>query len=231
MQNDEQSTNKRRKLNNKHFKEQIWPLKDNWIFISYEEIIKSYSENLDKSEDLSERMLQTKAAEPGYKEDPKDLAKRLATGNTCEAIIASIYKQPYDDSDGPSEKYKKPDIGGVFGVKSSSWGNCALVYQEPLWPELIVVKDFRKLKRITPGIYICGLATTKAQMKYSAIDRMTNTDAYFKKNYAKTGFFGYSKLIPVHEALTLPKIKALIRQHEAKRFWMWLKENKARLEL
>ncbi len=216
--------NKRRSLNNLHFKEQIWPLKDNWVFVSLDEVIEKYADRLDAAAKLSLGLLEAKPKEVAYQQDGANLEKRFATGTDSEAVATAIFKVPFNDAIGNSYEFGDLDIAESFGIKSSSYGNCAMVEREPTGPQLIMIKDFRPYKYVQKGFYFCGIATVAMQLKYETIHRLTQTDAYFKKrSKAKTGFYGYKKLIPVkREDLTLPAMRELLLKYENPCWCKWL---------
>ena len=216
----------RRKINNKHFKEMIWPLRKNWYFISYDDAINLYVARLKEAEELIAGMMEDKPREENYKEDGNDLLKRLETGEKSESIVAGLYKAKFDFSRGKSKDYHKLDIDDTFGVKSSEYGHCAMVETEPIGPQLIVVKDEKGKYGSPPGFYLCGLATVATQLRYATIHRLTRLSANWKKSSKKMGFYGYTKLIPVHKHLTISKMRELIMQYEDRHWWGWLEENK-----
>ena len=96
-----------------------------------------------------------------------------------------------------------------------------MVEREPTGPQLIMIKDNRRLKSVVNGFYFCGLATVSMQLKYETIHRLTYTDAYYKKGKPKTGFYGYDKLIPVKDHLTIEGMKELIMKYESPAWWNW----------
>ena len=219
----------RREVNTRYFEEKVWPLRHNWYFIPLEEAVEKYSKRLEEAKKLSEGMSKIKPKEAAYKQDGQNLAKRLATGNDSEGLAASIFNAPFNTGKGPSYKFSGLDLE-IFGIKSSSYGNCAMVEKEPIGPQVVMVKNVKGEGGEPPGFYICGLATVWVQLSYVTINRLTYIEAYYKDGKQKNGFYGYEHLVPVHNHLTMPKMKSLIREHEHRYWHMWLKENKKRLE-
>lgn len=214
--------NKRRDVNRLHFEQQVWPLRDRWVFISMEEVKDKYMDKLKDAKELSSDLMTEKPKEMVYKQDGANLAKRFSTGYDSEAVATAIFKTEFNKKVGSSTEFAFPDINNMFGVKSSTYGNCAMVEREPTGPQLIMIKDNRKPKYVDKGFYFCGLATVAMQLKYETVHRLTYTDAYYRKGKPKTGFYGYDQLIPVNGCLTLEKMRALIEEHEDRRWWNWL---------
>lgn len=122
--------------------------------------------------------------------------KRNLTGIFGELAVEKFFNIKFIDwSVGTtSSKYNTPDIGvkGV-GIKTVEYGKIPIVQKFSHYPEIICIKDK------DDSVLIAGMATPDILTKFQNDDFIL--DAKLRARNAKSGFFGFDKLIPIQTLL------------------------------
>ena len=201
----------RKKINTNYFMEEIAYLKEGWWKLD-----PISDEALAKAKILEEGFHAEKPKELQHKKDSHGRERRYSAGPRCEAKCKETYRvlSTFDNSVGDSRFYGDADFKALgVGVKASQFGSCAMVFQIPKSPEIIMsYTDFG-------DYYICGLAIPDVMLKYSSIERLNDPTPAFKDRPedCKTGFYGYGHLIPLHDYYTIPKLKTLLGKLKERR--------------
>ena len=194
----------RKKANTQYFKEHIAPLKDSWYKIDTVSL-----EAIQAAKELEDGFHKEKPKEANHKADSFGQERRFKYGPRCEALCKDTFNalSSFDKTVGDSRDYGDADFKKIgVGVKSAQFGSVAMVYREPKNPEII-------MSYTDDGeYYICGLATLKVIRKYASEDFLNDTRPAHKLYAQKLGFYGYDKLIPLQDHLTLPKLIGLLKE-------------------
>jgi hypothetical protein len=155
-------------------------------------------EEIVKAQEFSEKKAIRKATEAGHKKDGHNIHGRGLTGILGEmAVEKYLGKEFIDWSIGHSKKYDYPDlqpIGFDVGIKTATFGSYPYVKQDTVHPEIICIKREKDRKIY---ICICGIATPEVLTKYQSTDLI-----YESARTYKTGFFGFSELLPLNTLFT-----------------------------
>ena len=139
-------------------------------------------------------------------DDHKRRVARMSTGVLGELAVEILLGREFIDwSLGHSKKFRIPDlksIGYRCGVKSVEEGKFPLIMMNPYCPEIIcVVQGRMQDKEIREGdqvVYVCGVAPTWALKDNKCRDFELVLAEALRDNKKKTGFSGFSSLIPFY---------------------------------
>ena len=195
----------RKERNTKYFKENIAHLRSGWCDLG---AISTEAEA--KARILEAGLHKEKPKERHHVADPFGRGRRFKYGPLCEAKCKDTFctLSTFDNSVGDSRFYGHADFKRLnIGVKSSRFDSCAMV---PMYPKRCeIIMSYTD----SGDFFICGLATIDVILKYSSMDHLNDINPALKerKDDRKLGFFGYDRLIPLHNYLTIPKLKELLK--------------------
>lgn len=179
-----------------------------------EEFARLFNENKDKyirailteetklrAMDFVNRVLPEKTKEQDYQLDGRKKQKRSFNGHCGELAVEALLKKSFVDSSvGESWRYRGADLKSIglnVGVKTSSFGNFPIVHKQSTIPEIIVIRD-------NHYFYICGVATPDVLNQYQDDDYII--DSKLRARNVKSGFYGFSHLIPFRSLEELKRI-------------------------
>ena len=194
----------RKKYNVNYFMEHIAYLQEGWVHLN-----KISAEAKARAQALELGLHSEKPKEENHEADPFGRNRRFKWGPRCEASCMDAFciLSSFDSSVGDSRRYGHADFKRLgVGVKSAQFGSCPMVFQEPDHPEIIM--SYTDLG----DLYICGLATVDIQRKYSSLDGLNDINPALKPYKPKLAFYGYDQLIPLHDYMTIPKLKGLLEE-------------------
>ena len=201
---EDMSFAQRKKANIQYFNEYIAPFRDGWYKIDVVSL-----EAIQAANELEEGFLKAKPKEANHVADSYGQARRFKYGPRCEALCKDTYNvlSSFDKTIGDSRDYGDADFKKIgIGIKTAQFGSCAMVYKEPKNPEIVMSYTDEG------DYYICGLATLDVIRQYSSEDFLNDTRPAHKLYAQKVGFYGYNKLIPLHNYLTMPKLINLLAE-------------------
>lgn len=141
--------------------------------------------------DFAQKFQAKKAGEVVHQIDNDKEIKRYMTGFAAELAVERLLGiKILDTTFGHSDNYNHADLksaGLDIGVKCSLLGNYPVVFKKPHNAEIITVLHGTR-------VFICGLASVQNMMKNCDEDLILNEK--FKARGVKTGFYGFSELIP-----------------------------------
>lgn len=147
------------------------------------------------------KVIEAKRQEKHHQIDPNQEFKRFYTGITGEAAIEELLDISFIDyTIGNSSAYHKSDLKSVglnVGIKTVEFGKFPIIFKKSFYPEIIVIKA-------NPIHVVCGLATIHVLNKFQ--DDNLILSPYLKNRGTKTGFYGFSELIPFKSIDDLRKI-------------------------
>lgn len=147
------------------------------------------------------KVIEAKKSEQHHQSDPNQEFKRFYTGITGEAAIEEMLGVSFIDyTVGDSSTYHKSDLKSLginVGIKTVEFGKFPIIFKKSYYPEIIVIKA-------DPIHIVCGVATVSVLNKFQSDDLILSP--YLKSRGTKTGFYGFSELIPFKSIDDLRKI-------------------------
>lgn len=138
-----------------------------------------------------QQIMARKKNEKIFRLDYGSQQKRWSTGLLSEKAVGKHIGQNFCDfSNGHSSDYAYPDLKSLglnIGVKSATFGNCPLIYENHKTPEIIVIRE-------NNIFYILGVALPHILNTYQ-----TRSLIKSKKHLEfgkKTAFYGFEHLLP-----------------------------------
>ena len=105
-----------------------------------------------------------------------------------------------DWSIGNSDFYNNPDIPGYkVGIKTVERNKYPIIFKNNMYPQIICIKSIQ----CDNLVFVCGLATKEVLNEYQ--DDNLILDENLRKRGTKTGFYGFSHLLPVRSLDDLSK--------------------------
>lgn len=136
-------------------------------------------------------LIEKKATEEQHVIDGDRERERWITGIMGELAMERFLGAAFIDwSVGESEDYDLPDLAGLnvaAGIKAVEYGKYPVVHRNPHRPEVIVVRD-------AMTFHICGLASPEVMRRHADDGLILN--ANLRAKGTKTGFWGFSELVP-----------------------------------
>ena len=147
-----------------------------------------------KIDDFSDKLAKRKEEEEHHKIDGDKAKKRFFTGLLGEAALEKILGIDIIDwTIGDSTEYSHPDIPGYkCGIKTVEKGKFPIIFKRNWYPQIICVKsDYRD-----DLVFVCGMATKAVLNSFQDDDLIL--DPKLKARGVKTGFYGFSNLLPIN---------------------------------
>ena len=149
------------------------------------------------------KIIEAKSKESHHKIDSRQEEKRFTTGFLGEAALEKLLGIPIIDwSIGNSDFYHIPDIPGYkVGIKTVERNKFPIIFKNNWYPQIICIKSTQR----DDLVFVCGLATKEVLNKYQ--DDNLILDSNLRQRGTKTGFYGFSHLLPVRSLDDLSKYK------------------------
>lgn len=156
----------------------------------------------DKIIDLTQRIIIAKSIEEHHKHDNKQEFKRFYTGLLGEAALEKLFGiDIIDYSVGSSNYFNIADFhkqGLNIGIKTVEIWKFPIIHKHVKRPEIINVR------RDDKTVVCFGLATIEVLKKYQNDNYILSP--LLKARGTKTGFYGFSELIPINSYEELVQI-------------------------
>ena len=138
-------------------------------------------------------IVEVKCHETAHRKDGASELKRFVNGLKGEAAVSKYLGMPIINPDvGVSVDFDTPDIPGYeIGIKTVEYGHFPVIPKVNTYPQIICICH----PTANEIVYICGLAEVDTLQKFQFDDLIV--DPNLKAKGTKTGFFGFSNLIPV----------------------------------
>lgn len=156
----------------------------------------------DKIIDLAQRIVRAKLSEKHHKFDNKQEFKRFYTGLLGEAALEKMFSIDIIDYQvGSSNYFNTADLHKQnidIGIKTVELWKFPIIHKIVKRPEIINVRKDEKT------VVCFGLATIDVLKKYQNDNYILSP--FLKARGTKTGFYGFSELIPINSYDELVKI-------------------------
>ena len=152
---------------------------------------------------VTTQIIEAKSKESHHKIDSRQEEKRFTTGFLGEAALEKLLGIPIINwSIGNSVFYNDPDIPGYkVGIKTVERNKYPIIFKNNMYPQIICIKSIQ----CDDLVFVCGLATKEVLNEYQ--DDNLILDENLRKRGTKTGFYGFSHLLPVRSLDDLSKYK------------------------
>lgn len=157
-----------------------------------------------KVKQFSKAVFDEKKKEAHHQRDPRQRTKRFTTGMLGEVAIEKFIRTSFVDWEiGPSTQYNVPDlkkIGLNVGIKTVETGKFPIIHKKAYRPEIIVIRGTKN------RMVVCGLATVDVLNTYQSDELILDNN--LRREGKKTGFYGFSHLIPFK---SIDELKAILK--------------------
>lgn len=182
-------------VSNRKYQDDVEPYLKNAV------VIELTPSDIELVRDFAKQFQKAKSTERLHQIDDEQEIKRYMTGFSAElALEKMLGVKILDTTLGKSENYNHADLkqnGINIGIKCAHYGNYPVVFKKPYNAEIVTVLKGNK-------VYVCGVASVQTMLEYA--DDTLILNAKFRARGVKSGFYGFSHLIPFKDLAELKQV-------------------------